>query len=171
MKRKKKHRNRTEPKQSRTLRDLERSLKPRQMFALRHPVPIGAKTLPRDERFERSQVIGNAEWRVRTLFDMGGAPEMLGPCWRVQVELRRADDLSATPLLVSEWTGADQMQSKAIALAELRHVGFGANVSVFVTDTALEVWKLSKVLEAACAESMLQRDAAVSAAAPEADHG
>jgi len=63
-----------------SLKDLERALKPRQMFALRHPVPVGASELPRDARHERVQVIGATEWHVRTLFDMNGAPELLGPC-------------------------------------------------------------------------------------------
>lgn len=152
------------PRAANSLRDLERALKPRQMFALRHPVPVGAKTLPRDPRHERRQVIGTAEWCVRLLFDMNGARELLGPCWRAEVRLQRADDLSGTPVLVCDWTEADQMQAKAIAIAEVRQVGHGGSIDVQVGDYSVEVFRLAKVLEAAVAESMLVRDRA---AAPE----
>jgi len=83
------------------------------------------------------------------------------------VQLRRADDLSDTPLLVCDWSPVDQEQAKAIALAEVRHVGHGDRVDVRVNDFTLEVFRLAKVLEAAVAESMLVRDKAVAAAAPE----
>lgn len=156
------------PRVPSNLKELERALKPRQMFAIRHPVPIGAKTMPRDARHERRQVIGNAEWVVRLLFDMNGAPELLGPCWRVTVELRRADDLSGTAVLVSEWSEADRMQARAIGFAELRSVGYGSKIDVYVHDCQLEAFRLAKVLEAAVAESMLQRDR-VAAPAPEGE--
>lgn len=136
--------------------DLARKLKPRQMFALSHPVPVGAKGVEPDHRYECRQVIGHAEWRARILFDMNGSPNLFGPCWRVVVELRRSEDLTARPVFVGEWSDVDKMQAKAIALAELRRVGHGAQVDVFVGDAALEVFKLASVSEAAVAGARLQ---------------
>lgn len=168
MKRKKKHshRMRLEPKPAKSMRDLERHLKPRQMFALRHPVAVGVKKIDADSRFERTQVIGNAEWRTRTLLVMEGSPNLLGPCWRVTIELRRADSLDGRVVLVSEWSDTDREQAQAIARYELRGVGFGNEIDVYVHDYQLEAFRLAKVLEAAVAESMLQRDAAAAAPPP-----
>jgi len=120
----------------------------RQSFALLHPLRGREKS--GDPRFVMVQAHGDATWKRRLTFRLDGGPELVGPCWHVEVWVERA----GAPLLVKDWRPEDQEFAKVLALRAIENVGHGEELDVHVRDHGLEVWRLARTVEAASSSTM-----------------
>jgi hypothetical protein len=138
-----------------------RSLQPRQLVALSHPIPLGKAEQRLHDRFVVRQRIGDATFGLRLTFDCNGSADLAGPCWHAEVWVERDGER----LVVRDWKPNDIEQAKRTALRALVGVGLNAGtkedrVDVYVQEGSLQVYRLARVLEAAVATSAQMREAA-----------
>lgn len=163
----------TKPKKARSrevraVRELKARLSRRQLIALSFPIPLGKPAQRLAERFVQRQVRGAVTWCQRLTLDCNGAPELVGPCWHIEVWQER---VAGQRVLVSEWTLADQEHAKQICLHAVKTAGHGEQLDVQVGQSSLQVYKLATVLEAAVATSVMLKDAGEAATLGEVSDG
>jgi len=134
------------------VRKLKKDMSRRQLIALQFPVLLGHQDKAKNPRFIECWNVNGRTWHKRLTFDFNGGPELVGPCWHVEVWCVDADD--DKKIITARWSLADQAHAKYSAINGIKNVGAGSDVDVLVDETSLHIYRLAKVLEAAIAQTV-----------------